>query len=175
MLEKLISLRILFLAVIMLGCAAKQEQVAHIETRPLEEYKAFEIIDEVLAERGYTSQRDVVLTLQNDAKVQSDYRIVDQKIAIEFLHEQDRVEIGEIPAPAAGSRLHVLSANAEPAEGRRRGESVFIFFIDDRKFIYHFNPTSKQRADVTFLEIDSRLRRDLADFLSWYENSIVKK
>jgi hypothetical protein len=52
-----------------------------------------------------------------------------------------------------------------------QGEPIYIFFIDNRKYEYQYNPTSEARADVTYLEVDSRLRRDVADFLSWYESS----
>ena len=93
---------------------------------------------------------------------------------MKYLTEADRKLLGPIPDPAPGSRLHVLLAYTEPdADGKR--EPVYVFFIDDRKFVYHFNPTSDRRANVTFVEVDARLRRDLADFLSWYESAVVKK
>ncbi|MCP4674062.1 MAG: hypothetical protein GY854_00780 [Deltaproteobacteria bacterium] len=165
------------------GCGGAQEQEVALDVRPLPENKAFEIIEEMLAERSYFIDRDVSVTLATKSTFSCDYRIKNHKIAIEYLTEEDRIAIGDIPPPAGGSRLHVLNARvtkAPPAPGATAGSSgpsepVYVFFIDDRKFTYHFNPTSEHRADVTFLEVDSRLRRDLADFLSWYETSIVKR
>ncbi len=166
------------------GCGGAQEQQVHLDIRPLEENRAFDIIEEMLAERGYAIEKDVTVSLSGTANFACDYRASGQKIAIEYLTEQDRLAIGTIPAPAAGSRLHVLNARVvtQPqgsavaaTGGNPRGEPVYVFFIDDQKFTYHFNPTSDHRADVTFLEVDSRLRRDLADFLSWYETNIVKR
>ncbi|MCP4605569.1 MAG: hypothetical protein GY847_34445 [Proteobacteria bacterium] len=157
------------------GCGGAQEKSAELEVRPLEENKAFEIIEEMLAERGYFMEKDVPLGLTDRANFNCDYRVKDHKIAIEYLTEQDRQTIGSIPPPAAGSRLHVLNARIQLKDQSNRSEPVYVFFIDDTKFVYHFNPTSDHRADITFLEVDSRLRRDLADFLSWYETSIVNR
>ncbi len=165
------------------GCGGAQKQEIALDVRPLPENKAFEIIEEMLAERSYFPDRDVSVTLATKATFRCDYRIKDHKIAIEFLTDEDRRIIGTIPPPAGGSRLHVLNARvtkAPPAPGAAASspgpsEPVYLFFIDDRNFTYHFNPTSEHRADITFLEVDSRLRRDIADFLSWYESSIVKR
>jgi hypothetical protein len=167
------------------SCGGGQHDQANMEIRPLEENRAFEIIEEMLAERSYFTDRDVNVLLSNKAQFSCDYRVKGQKIAIEFLTEQDKISIGEIPQPAAGSRLHVISARVvpKPAPGVQtapgtpgpRGEPVYVFFIDDKNFVYQVNPTSEHRADVTFLEVDSRLRRDIADFLSWYETNIIKR
>ena len=73
--------------------------------------------------------------------------------------------------PAQGSRLHVVPGRVVPEEAGVQGEPVYIYVVDDRKYVYHYNPTSEHRADVTYLEVDSRLRRDTADFLSWYEST----
>lgn len=153
------------------ACGGGQTQDANIETRPLEESKAFEIIEDVLVERGYKHSREDQVILSNDVAFPADFRVTDEEIAIEFLTEQDRAAIGQIPPPAGGSRLHVLAARSAPTEAGARGGKLYVFFIQDNKFVYHVNPTSEQRADVTFLEVDSRLRRDLADFLSWYETN----
>jgi hypothetical protein len=64
----------------------------------------------------------------------------------------------------------VISGRLAVLDGQK-APPVYVFFIDSQKFVYHVNPTSEVRADVTFLEVDSRLRRDLADFLSWYEGA----
>jgi hypothetical protein len=90
-------------------------------------------------------------------------------LAVEYLTAEDRRRIGEIPPPAEGSRLHVLNGRAVSADNVP--SRVYVLFIDDRKFVYHSNPNSEVRADVTIQEVDSRLRRDIDDFLSWYVNS----
>jgi len=157
------------------GCGGRQDGRAQLDTRPLEESKAFQIIEEVLAERGYSAQRDIKLVLNDGTKVEADFMLAGHPVAIEFLTEQDRIETGELPPPAAGSRLHVLAANDIAKDDSPKEKHIFVFFIDDRKFVYQYNPTSERRADVTFLEIDSRLRRDLADFISWFETSILEQ
>lgn len=157
------------------GCGGSEQHAANIDARPLEENRAFEIIEEMIAERSYMFDKDVGVALTNKKPFRCDYRVKNHPIAIEYLTEQDRITMGEIPAPAAGSRLHVLQAQTVPAAADVPSEQIYVLFIDDRKFVYQYNPTSEQRADVTFMEVDSRLRRDLADFLSWYETKVVKR
>ena len=157
------------------GCAGTPQQQSNLDTRPMEETKAFEIIENMLAERGFLGARDVEIELANNVRFTCDYRVTGHPIAIEYLTEQDRLGISPIPPPASGSRLHVLPANAVSKETGAPGDAVYVFFINDRMFVYHYNPTSDHRADITFREVDSRLRRDLADFLSWYETTILNR
>jgi hypothetical protein len=153
------------------GCGGGQAQAEHLETRPLEESKAFEIIIEVVGERGFTLVEDVMVEISTEARFPCDFRANGHRIAIEYLTDKDRRTIGHIPPPAPGSRLHVVPGRAVADDPNTKGEPIYVYFIDERKYVYHYNPTSEVRADVTYLEVDSRMRRDLADFLSWYETS----
>lgn len=159
----------MLLSVAAAACGGRQAPPPQIETRPLEEGKAFTIIEEMLAERNYAWDKEVPVQVAGASEFNADFRVKDQSIAIEYLTAEDRTRIGEIPPAAEGSRLHVINGRSLSSTGTP--SRVYVFFIDDRKFVYHSNPTSEVRADVTFLEVDSRLRRDMADFLSWYENS----
>jgi len=157
-------------AVTTCGCGGAQE-VKQLETRPLEESKALEIIAEVVADRGYKVEQGTMIELSTNSRFPCDFRVIGQKIAIEYLTDKDRKTIGHIPPAAQGSRLHVLPARVVSDDPNSQGEPIYIYFIDERKYVYQYNPTSEVRADVTFLEVDSRMRRDLADFLSWYETN----
>jgi hypothetical protein len=161
----------LALWVLAVACGGAQNGPARLDTRPLEEPKAFDIVSAVLAERGYTAETGTSVELTTQARFQADFRVAGQKIAIEYLVEQDRVEIGLIPPPAAGSRLHVLQATTVPKEANGTGETLYVFFLDDRSYLYQFNPTSENRADITLNEVQSRLKRDLIDFFTWYETT----
>ncbi len=165
------------LTLVAAGCGGGPKQAVNIDIRPLGENKAFEIVEELLAGRSYTAERNVNIELSSKLLFPCDYRITGHPIGIEFLTEQDRLTMGSIPPPASGSRLHVLKGYStlpgDNTDSPRR-EMIYVFFIDDRNFTYHFNPTSETRADITLPEVDSRIRRDLADFLSWYEASIIK-
>jgi hypothetical protein len=160
---------LVIMAAALVGCGGGQAQAEHLETRPLEESKALEIIAEVASERGYTLLQDVKVELTTDSRFPCDFRVSDHKIAIEYVTAKDRGDIGHIPPAASGSRLHVVPGRAVAEDPHVPGEPIYIYFIDERKYVYHYNPTSEVRADVTYLEVDSRMRRDLADFLSWYE------
>lgn len=151
----------------LVGCGPRQTGGESIDTRPLEEAKAAPIIEEILAERGYAWDRDLPVQLSNGTQFQCDYKIKGEPIGIEFLTAEDRRLTGPIPPAAEGSRLHVISGRVTTTDAS--AGPLYVFVIDARKFIYHVNPTSEVRADVTFLEVDSRLRRDLSDFVSWHE------
>ena len=51
---------------------------------------------------------------------------------------------------------------------------MYVYLIGEKDYEYQPNPTSENRAAVTFREVESRLRRDLADFITWYETSKAK-
>jgi len=153
------------------GCGGAQNGPAKLDVRPLEEPKAFDVVKAVLAERGYTGETGTKVELTTQARFEADFRVPGKKIAIEYLVDQDRVEIGLIPPPASGSRLHVLQATTVPADAKAAGETLYVFFLDDRSYEYQFNPTSDNRADITLNEVLSRLKRDLIDFFTWYETT----
>ncbi len=153
------------------GCGGGQKAATPLETRPLEENKALEIIAAGIAERGFQQAGPVKADLGNKLWLECDMRIAGEQIAIQYLTEQDRRKAIDIPPPAQGSRLHVIPARLEPAEPGLQGDPIYVYIIDDRKYVYHYNPTSDRRADVTFGEVEDRLRRDLADFLTWYEGT----
>jgi hypothetical protein len=169
--KKLCPIVLSITTILISSCGGRQDGGENIDTRPLEESKAVPIIEEILAERGYSWVRDTDVQLSNGTGFKCDYQIKGETIAIEYLTAEDRRLMGPIPPAAEGSRLHVISGRAASTTAGQPAQSLFVFIIDARKFIYHVNPTSEVRADVTFLEIDSRLRRDLADFLSWHEDS----
>jgi hypothetical protein len=154
------------------GCGGAQTEAVKLETMPLEEQKAFDIFDEVLKERGYTAEKDVTVELTTKARFAADVRVVGKRVAIEYLRQQDKIEIGLIPPPAAGSRLHVLQSNTVPADPKATPpETIYIFFLDEKNYEYQYNPTSENRADITFTEVQSRLKRDVIDFFTWYETT----
>lgn len=165
---------VLFL-VMLPSCGGRQQEPANLDIRPLEETKAFEIIEEILAERGYLHTKDVDLGLRTGTQFKCDYKIQDHSIAIEYFTDQDRQTIGDIPPAAEGSRLHVLLASPLSDKNLSKSGQIFVLLVDEQNFLYHFNPTPDRRADVTIKEVDSRLRRDLQDFLSWYETTIEQR
>jgi hypothetical protein len=158
------------------GCHGKANTTAaQIDTRPLEEGRALEIARRSLAGRQFSlTPSSSTVELWNRVKFQVDVSVLGEPIAIEYLTEENRLDIGEVPPAATGSRLHVLAASTM-SESTGRLEKVFLLILDARRYIYQYNPTSQSRADVTFVEVSERLQRDLWDFLSWYETEKGKK
>lgn len=165
----------ILIAILFTNCGGDQKQQAALETRPLEETKAHEIIKSVLHNRGYSAQRDVPIKLATNTQFNVDFSIKGHAIVIEYLTEQDNIKTGQLPPKAESSRLHVLPGRLVSADPNKPSEPIYIYIIDAQKYIYQYNPTTEHRADVTFLEVDSRLRRDLADFLSWHESQLANK
>ena len=162
-------------AMALTGCGGGQQAQTQFETRALGETEALDIIREVFAGRGYTKTDPAEVALTNSAQFACDLRAAGHPIGVEYVTETDRGAMGAIPQPASGSRLHVLRGRTVPNDPQIPSEPIYVFFVDSRNFVYHFNPTSEVRANVTFLDVDARLRRDLADFISWYEKDIAKR
>ncbi len=95
-------------------------------------------------------------------------------MAIEYVTEQDRAVRGRVPEANEESRLHVLVGVSQSNEDEGKSKRVYVLFINARDFSY-FPTIDSREEDVTFLEVDSRLRRDLADFLSWYESEVKQR
>jgi hypothetical protein len=159
---------VLTIVLILLSSCGGSQQVNTIDSRPLSENQAIEIISKVLSQRGYSATVDQMVTLSNGATVVCDIRVANESISIEYLNKQDKVEVGSVPPPATGSRLHVLPAQFKDAS--EAVSSMYVFLLDEDKYVYQHNPTSDMRADVTYHEVESRLTRDLNDFISWYES-----
>jgi hypothetical protein len=148
---------------------------AEVDTRALEESKALDVARQSLASRSFALLKGTTtVELWNRVRFEVDLRVAGESFAIEYLTEENRLDIGEIPPPAPGSRLHVLAAQAMSTPDSRP-EKIFLLILDARRYVYQYNPTSKARADVTLAEVSERFRRDLADFLSWYEGEKSKK
>jgi len=157
------------------GCGGGQQGAASIETRPLEESRALEIVARVVTGRGFQVTGPTKVDLGGEVWLECDLGVAGERMVIEYLTEQDRRRSGDIPPPAPGSKLHVIPARFEPSQPGLQGDPTYVFVIDDRKYVYHHNPTSDRRADVTLAEVEDRLRRDLIDFLTWYESTRADK
>ncbi len=159
-----------------LSCGGARTGNAPVELRPLEENKALDIAGSVLAEKGYQVYLNQTVTLSNGTTFSCDLRVAGKGIAIEYITAVDASQTGPIPPPAEGSRLHVIPATILPPPEQLQvdpatpAENAYIFILNEDNYPYHFNPTPETRSEVTYLEVENRLRRDLKDFLAWYEN-----
>jgi hypothetical protein len=157
------------------GCRGPQKPPPQFDTRALTENEAMEIIRQVLAERNYVNFQPTDVVLSNNARFQCDIRVVGQTFCIEYMTGQEHQAVGALPLPADGSRLYVLRGRTVPADSETVGENIFVFILPSENFVYQFNPTPSLRASVTYQDVDARLRRDLADFLSWYQKDISQR
>jgi hypothetical protein len=157
--------------VITAACAAPQVHEQKIELQPLEEYKAIEIITSTLASRGYKKAPETTIQLSNNTQFICDFTVAGESIALEYVTDKDTQVKGVIPDAAAGSRLQVIPATAIATDANAAASpSIYLMVIKDKDYMYHARPTPEMRAPVTFHEVENRLRRDITDFLSWYEN-----
>ena len=137
--------------------------------RPLEEARALTAIAEALAARNFQAEIEQPVKLSTGQELVADLRVQGERIAIEYLSSADMAQLESIPAPAPGSRLHVVIAQTVPKDDPSSKENLYLFFINENNFVYQYNPTSDNRSNVTFMEVNSRLKRDVNDFLTWYE------
>jgi hypothetical protein len=164
-------------SVIVVACGGAQSGQQPLETRPLEENRALEMILNILHERGYKTTYGTKLKLSNGVEFACDINVDGQNIAIEYLTAKNAADMGgPVPPPAPGSRLHVLPAHAivtDQGSNTIQSKSIYVFIMDENKYIYQYNPTSDHRADVTYHEVENRIRRDVKDFLSWHESTMA--
>ena len=164
-----------------IACGPTQTAPTTLDTRPLEENKALEIVGALLKEKGFTTSFGATVEMSNGKQFACDYRVTGHNIAVEYVTEKDAYEMGAIPPAASGSRLHVIPAMAVANPAQANGgaelpkETIYLFILNAQKYQYHYNPTSDVRADVTYREVENRLRRDVKDFLSWHESSMANQ
>jgi len=156
-----------------LSCATVPSASGPVEQIPLGEADALSIIRNALEEKGYTVEQDYSLKLRNGVVMPANIKVSGADMAVEYLTKSKAKTGGPIPDKTAGSRLHVISGIAPDAASRK--DRVFILICKDHDYLYQPNPTPGNRAPVTLPEVQIRLKRDIFDFVAWYETYTGKK
>ena len=143
------------------GPAPRPRAPSEADLRSLTEGRALELITEVLDERGTAHESGWAIDVGYEAPLAIDLHLTGTSFGIEWVSAQDRERVGaRIPAPAPGGQLRVLPGTGEDADA-----SVLILEAET----YRYDPDRErvERGATGVREVESRLRRDVVDFLEY--------
>jgi hypothetical protein len=143
------------------GPAPRPRAPSEAELRSMTEAHALELVAEVLDERGTAHESGWAIDIGYDAPLGIDLHLTGTPFGIEWVSAQDRERVGDrIPSPAPGGQLRVLPGADENADA-----SVLI--LDAGTYRYDPDRERVERGAAGVREVESRLRRDVVDFLEY--------
>jgi hypothetical protein len=154
--------RTLPFALFMAACAAQQPvpDVGPSQRQVLTEDQALQVIREALMTEGTTSEADWPLQVEHD-ELDADVRL-DGPFAIEWVSEADRAAHASVlPQGTPNGPLRIITGKSVDAH------SAQVLVLDANAYGYEGNPRLVQRGAPGIDEAESRVRRDVAEFLSY--------
>jgi hypothetical protein len=143
------------------GSGGRGSDTTPPELLTLDEGRALEIVSEVLSEAGLTESGGWSIQLATDTPLEVDVRLGSTRFGIEWLSEQDRVDLGQaVPPPAPDGQLRIAPGVGDDA-------SAQILILDHAAYRYANERDVVQRGVPGAHETEGRLRRDLRDFLQY--------
>lgn len=165
------------------GCAGggRSPSVPRADLRPFKEISAIEIFEKVLHGRGHDTARKKPIYVVGYGEWQIDLWVEGERIplVIEYLTSDDREELGgSLKSSKAGEKFKLVAvAVKELAEGEEisRANSRLAVVFDDRDYVYQPNPRAEDRQEVTILEIERRLKKDITDVAEELERVMAEE
>ncbi|MEM9189203.1 MAG: hypothetical protein AAGF12_08510 [Myxococcota bacterium] len=129
------------------------------DLRSVAEGRAKELIREVAAESGIRLATDWRVDAGGGQPLPIDLRIAETSYGIEWVGPQDRADHGDVfPEPNGDDTLQVI-----PGVGDDREAHVLV--LDHRSYRYDPDLERVQRGSPGVREVESRLRRDIRDYV----------
>ena len=151
------------------GGGDKNVEEPRKDLKPFKEVSAMEIYEEVLAEKGYETKRDVEIFIVGHGTYKVDLWVEDLPLVIEYLNAEDRSKLGgKLTSSKVGDEFKLVAvATEEVEEGEQltSANSRYCVVFDDRDYMYQPNPTSEDRYEITIFEIKKRVRKDAIDVI----------
>jgi hypothetical protein len=170
-------------AVLGAGCSGGQKgpKGPRTDLKPFKQIDAIELFEKVFKEKGYTTERNKAIYVTGHGEWQVDLWVEGEALplVVEYLKDEDRAELGEsLKSSKVGEKFKLVAvAIEEIKEGQElnRANSRFAVIFDDRDYVYQPNPTSEDRYEVTIVEIEKRLRKDIVDVIEELEKVMKKE
>jgi hypothetical protein len=129
--------------------------------RSLTEARALALVTEVLDERGFAHELGWPVDVGYAAPLPVDLHLTGTPFGVEWISGQNRERLGErLPRPAPGGQLRVMPGAGEDAEAS-------ILVLDFETYRYEPDRERVERGAPGEREVESRLRRDVVDFLEY--------
>jgi hypothetical protein len=161
----------LFVAAAAAACGGRTNETntPRTDLKPFKEVSAMEIFEQVLADKGYTTERERGIYIVGHGPWKADLWVEEIPLVVEYLNADDRAKLGgALESSKVGDQFKLVAvATEEIAEGDQltSANSRYCVVFDDRDYVYQPNPTSEDRYDVTIFEIEKRIRKDALDVI----------
>jgi hypothetical protein len=146
-----------------MGCgpAPLPEPPTEPELREISQARALDEIRGVLEQAGVDYQRGWSIDIDGAQPLEVDFRLSGSKLGIEWVSPQDRADYGDaLPTPDPDGQLRVLPGADADANAQ-------VLILDHRTYEYSPDPEDVQRGALGIRAAESRLRRDVRDFLEY--------
>lgn len=131
------------------------------DLRTLSENRALTLVTELLSQEGIPRGPLWTVQLDHEASLEVDVRLGQTQFGVEWISPQDRVDHGDaLPGPTDDGRLRIV-----PGAGDSSGAQVLL--LEHTSYGYANEREHVQSGVVSASEAESRLRRDLRDFLHY--------
>jgi hypothetical protein len=131
------------------------------DLRDISEARAGDMIAELLLELGIAQSTQWNIDDGHGEPFEVDFRVAETLYGIEWVSPQDRVDYGDrIPEPDPTGQLQTLAGHGDDA-------GVQILVLDHRSYRYDPDRERVQHGATGVREVESRLRRDVRDFIEY--------
>jgi hypothetical protein len=132
-----------------------------LDLQSLTETRAIELIREVLGEVGLGYERSWPIRIGSGQALQVDVRLTETPFGIEWISPQDRVDHGAaLPDPDPDGQLRIVPGGGPDGQAQ-------VLVLDHRSYRYDPRRENVDRGAPGFRDVESRVRRDLRDFLEY--------
>ncbi|RLB55018.1 MAG: hypothetical protein DRJ42_07450 [Deltaproteobacteria bacterium] len=145
------------------GCGGPQGPgtATAADLRDISEARAGDMIAELMGELGVPLSAPWPVNDGHADPFDADFRIGETVYGIEWVSPQDRLDYGDrIPEPHATGQLQTLA-------GHGSDEGVQILVLDHASYRYDPDRERVQHGATGIREVESRLRRDVRDFVEY--------
>ena len=155
------SLAALTLLTVACGPSPRPRGPTDADLRSFTEAEAQQVIGEELAEAGVSVSAQWPVEVGAQSPFEVDIRLAQSDFGIEWVSPQDRHDHGDrIPEPDPSGQLRIMPGLGDDAAAQ-------VLVLESTSYRYDPDLERVQRGSIGAAETESRLRRDVRDFLQY--------
>jgi hypothetical protein len=150
------------LALPLAACGSSQPRVVHeSEYHEISETRALALIAEALLDLDYRVSTGWEVDVGWKAPLEVDLRAEGTNFGVEWVSPVDHAHLGsDVPAPAPQGQLRIVS-------GRGDSAGMHVLILDTNSYKFHPERDTVHMGEASAREVESRLRRDIRDFVEF--------
>jgi hypothetical protein len=151
------------------------------DLKPFKEIDTIELFEKVFQEKGYETSRKQPIYIVDDGEWLIDLWVKGESLplVVEYLTADDREKLaGKLKTSKVGEKFKLVTVAVEEIKAGQelnQGNSRFAVIFDDRDYVFQPNPKSEDRYEVTIVEIENRLRKDIVDVIEELEKVMTEE